>query len=145
MRPPTTEYDAWNPGLETELPREYLPLSTVFRSENVSSSVAKARELSDYCGLPAHELVAFRPDRLIVHELLIHVTTAISVPDEREYEDLGRNFREFAATILNRYVEPHREKILHAFAQVKAAARGVIERELARIFLYPKKPAANVD
>jgi len=133
MRPRTTEYDAWNPGLESELPREYLPLSTVFRSENVSSSVAKAHELSEYCGLPAHELVAFRPDRLIVHEVLIHVTTGISVPDEREYEDLGRNFREIAATILNRYVEPHREELLYAFEQVKAAALAVIERELAKI------------
>jgi hypothetical protein len=145
MTPCTTEYDAWNPGLETELPREYLALSTVFRSENVSSSVAKARELSDYCGLPAHELVAFRPQRLIVHELLIHVTTRISVPDEREYEDLGRNFREIAATILNRYVEPHREEFLHAFEQVRAAARRVIEQELAKIFLYPKNPVANVN
>src|SRR6476659_3356458 len=145
MRPRTTEYDAWNPGLESELPREYLPLSTVFRSENVSSSVAKAHELSEYCGLPAHELVAFRPDRLIVHEVLIHVTTGISVPDEREYEDLGRNFREIAATILNRYVEPHREELLYAFEQVKAAALAVIERELAKIFPDPKKLVGNVN
>ncbi len=145
MRPRTTEYDAWNPGLESELPREYLPLSTVFRSENVSTSVAKAHELSEYCGLSAHELVAFRPDRLIVHEVLIHVTTGISVPDEHEYEDLGRNFREIAATILDRYVEPHREELLHAFEQVKAAALAVIERELAKIFPDPKKSAANVN
>jgi len=68
------EYGAWNPGLESQVPREYLPLSTVFNGENVSTSLAKARELSDYCGLPAHELVAFRADRLIVHELLIAVT-----------------------------------------------------------------------
>jgi hypothetical protein len=141
----TTEHDAWNPGLESELPRQYLPLSTVFRSENVSTSIAKARELSDYCGLPAHELVAFRPDRLIVHEALIHVTTGISVPDEYEYEDLGRNFREIAATILNRYVEPHREELLHGFEQVKTAAQNVIERELAKKFPSPKKPAANVN
>jgi hypothetical protein len=145
MRPRTTEYDAWNPGLESELPREYLPLSTVFRSENVSSGIAKAHELSEYCGLPAHELVAFRPDRLIVHEVLIHVTTGISVPDEYEYEDLGRNFREIAATILNRYVEPHREELLHRFEQVKAAALAVIERELAKIFYDPKKSVANVN
>ena len=26
---------AWNPGLESELPREYLPLATIFRAENV--------------------------------------------------------------------------------------------------------------
>jgi hypothetical protein len=145
MRPRTTEYDAWNPGLESELPREYLSLSTVFRSENVSSSIAKAHELSEYCGLPAHELVAFRPDRLLVHEVLIHVTTGISVPDEYEYEDLGRNFREIAATILNRYVEPHREELLHRFEQVKAAALAVIERELAKIFSDPKKSVANVN
>jgi hypothetical protein len=145
MRSRTTEYDAWNPGLESELPREYLSLSTVFRSENVSSSIAKAHELSEYCGLPAHELVAFRPNRLLVHEVLIHVTTGISVPDEYEYEDLGRNFREIAATILNRYVEPHREELLHRFEQVKAAALAVIERELAKIFFDPKKSVANVN
>jgi hypothetical protein len=109
MRPRATEYCAWNPGLESELPREYLSLSTVFRNENVSSSVVKAHELSEYCGLPAHELVAFRPDRLIVHEVLIHVTTGISVPDGHDYEDLGRNFREIAATILNRYVAARRD------------------------------------
>ena len=39
----------------SELPREYLLLSTVFHSENVSSSVVKAHELSEYCGRPAHE------------------------------------------------------------------------------------------
>jgi hypothetical protein len=105
------EYGAWNPGLESELPREYLPLSTMFRSENVSTSVAKAQELSDYCGLPFHELVAFRAERLIVHELLIHVTTSLAVPDGRDYEDLGRNFREIATTILNRYIAPHREEL----------------------------------
>jgi hypothetical protein len=144
MTPQTSECDAWNPGLESKLPREYLSLSTVFRSENVSSSVAKAHELSDCCGLPAHELVAFRPDRLIVHEVLIHITTSISVPDDSEYEDLGRNFREIAATILNRYVEPHRQELLHAFEQTRAAALALIERELAKIFGDPKKSVANV-
>jgi hypothetical protein len=48
-------------GSGVRLPREYLPLSTIFRGENVSTSIAKAHELSDYCGLPVHELVAFAP------------------------------------------------------------------------------------
>ncbi|MGA8747218.1 MAG: hypothetical protein WB563_00315, partial [Pseudolabrys sp.] len=124
--------------MESELPREYLSLSTVFRNENVSSSVVKAHELSEYCGLPAHELVAFRPDRLIVHEVLIHVTTGISVPDGHDYEDLGRNFREIAATILNRYVAARREELLHAFDQVRGAASIIIERELTKAFPGPK-------
>ena len=134
------EYGAWNPGLESELPREYLPLSTIFRSENVSTGIAKAHELSDYCGLPVDELVAFRADRLIVHELLIHVTTSVAVPDGRDYEDLGRNFRVIATTILNRYIAPHRAQLAQIFEQLKREASAKIERELAKAFAAPKPP-----
>jgi hypothetical protein len=141
---PRTEYEAWKPGLETELPREYLPLSTIFRSENVSTGIAKAHELSDYCGLPVHELVAFRADRLIVHELLIRVIVSLAVPDGRDYEDLGRNFREIAATILNRYIAPHREELAQVFEWVKSTASRMIERELAKAFADPT-PVVEAD
>ena len=144
VKPLPTEYGAWNPGLESELPPEYLPLSTIFRSENVSTGIAKAYELSDYCGLPVHELVAFRADRLIVHELLIHVTTSVAVPDGRDYEDLGRNFREIATTILNRYIAPHRAELAQLFEQLRSAASAVIERELAKAFADPK-PAVEAE
>jgi len=117
LAPP--KYSAWNPGLQSRLPREYLPLSTIFRAENVTTTVAKAHELSDFCGLPIEELVAFRVERLIVHELLIHVTSGIAVPDGSDYEDLGRNFREIAATILNQFIVPHREKLARVFEQLK--------------------------
>jgi hypothetical protein len=132
LAPP--KYWAWNPGLESQLPREYLPLSTIFRAENVSTTVAKAYELSDFCGLPADELVAFRVDRLIVHELLVHVTTGIAVSDGRDYEDLGKNFREIASTILNRFIVPHREDLARTFEQLKYNARVIIERELLNAF-----------
>ena len=138
IEPLPAEYGAWNPGLESQLPREYLPLSTMFKNENVSSSIAKAHELSDYCGLPAHELVAFRPERLIVHELLIHVTTSLSVPDGRDYEDLGQNFREITSTILNRYIAPHRTELAQVFEQLRSAASVMIARELAKAFADPR-------
>ena len=134
IEPLPAEYGAWNPGLESQLPREYLPLSTMFKSENVSTSIAKAQELSDYCGLPVHELVAFRAERLVVHELLIHVTTSLSVPDGGDYEDLGRSFREITTTILNRYIAPHREVLAQVFEQLRSAASAIIERELAKAF-----------
>ena len=130
----------WN----LEVPPEYLPLSTIFRSENVSTSMAKAHELSDYCGLPVHELVAFRADRLIVHELLIQVTTGVAVPDGRDYEDLGRNFRVIATTILNRYIALHRRELAQLFEQLKSEASGKIGRELAEAFAAPK-PAVEAD
>ena len=139
---PPSEFSAWNPGLDSELPRAYWPLSTIFRSENVSTSVAKAQELSGYCGLPVQDLVAFRAERLIVHELLIGVTANLSVPDGTKYRDLGANFRAMAATILDRYIAPHAGELANVFAQVKRAAAAIIERELA-IALAPQATPAK--
>ena len=136
-------HGAWNPGLESELPREYLPLSTIFRSENVSTSVAKAQELSDYCGLPVHELVAFRADRLIVHELLIRVTASLAVPAGTNYEDLGQNFRAIAATILNKYIAPHRKELARVFERVNSAASAMIGQELAKALSTHPTPAVE--
>ena len=135
---PLAEYWAWNPGLQSQLPREYLPLSTIFCAENVSTTAAKACELSDFCGLPTEELVAFRVERLIVHELLIHVASGIAVPDGRDYEDLGRNFREIAATILNQFIVPHREELARVFEQLKQKASDIVERELTSLSARPK-------
>lgn len=135
---PPAKYGAWNPGLESQLPREYLPLSTIFRNENVSTSAAKAYELSEFCGLPAEELVAFRVERLIVHELLIHVMAGIAVPDGRDDEDLGRNFREIAATILNRYIAPHREDLARLFGELRHKSSMIIGPELERALARPK-------
>lgn len=136
-----TVCDAWNPGLESDLPRAYLPLSTVFRSDNVSTSLATAHELGDYCGLPAHELVAFRPERLVVHELLIRVTAGVNVPDGTDYEDLGRNFRDIAATILGRYLAPRRTELTQVYGHVKDAAAAVITAELSRMASADRAPA----
>jgi hypothetical protein len=140
---PSPECSAWNPGLDSQLPRAYLPLSTIFRADNVSTSVARAYELSDFCGLPAEELVGFRVERLIVHELLIHITTGIAVPDGRDDEDLGRNFREIAAAILNRFITPHRDALARVFGALKEEAASIVARELDTALARPKAaPAA---
>src|SRR5262249_16135141 len=135
----------WDPGLESELPRDLLPLATVFRGENVSTSLAEAFELSDYCGLPAHELVAFRPERLIIHELLVRVTAGLAVPDGNDYADLGRNFREIASTILTKDIAPHIDDLKQVFDEVRRAASVVIAQELADLFSLRLKPAADAD
>jgi len=138
---PSANYSAWNPGLQSQLPREYLSLSTIFRAENVLNTLEKANELSDFCGLPVDELVAFRVERLIVHELLIHVTTGVAVPDGRDYEDLGKNFREIAATILNRFITPHRQDLARTFERLQQTARVFIERELINALQTPTMSA----
>jgi len=138
-------YGPWHPGLESELPRELLPLATVFRRENVSTSLAEALELSDYCGLPPQELVAFRPERLAIHELLVRVTAGLAVPDGSDYEDLGRNFREIASTILAKDIAPRLDDVKHVLEEVRRAASGVIARELSDLFSLRLKPAADAD
>ena len=137
--------DAWNPGLESALPRALLPLATVFRRENVSTTVAEAFELSDYCGLPPHELVPFRPERLIIHELLIRVTAGLSVSDGADYEDLGRNFREIASTILAHDIAPHFEDLKRVFEEVRSAAAGIIAQELANLFAFRRQPQIGAE
>ena len=136
---------AWHPGLESELPRELLPLATVFRRENVTTSLAEALELSDYCGLPPQDLVAFRPERLIIHELLVRVTAGVAVPDGTDYEDLGRNFREIASTILNKYIDPRLDDLKHLFEAKRSAASVVIARELSNLFSLRAEPAGDAD
>ena len=138
---PSTEYGAWNPGLESQLPRQYLPLSTIFNGDNVSTSIAKAHELADYCGLPVQDLVAFRPERLVVHELLIGVTINLSVPDGTKYANLGENFRKMASTILARYIAPRRGALIEAYERVTRAATEKIEQELSAAFASDAKPA----
>jgi hypothetical protein len=138
-------YGAWNPGLQSELPAEYLPLATVFRAENVSTSAAKAYELRDYCGLAAHELVAFRPERLIVHELLVRVTSSLAVPDGPDYEDLGRNFRRIASTILDKHIAPHRAHVTERFERMRSAALALIAQELETSLYARARPADEAD
>ena len=135
----------WNPGLESELPRELLPLATVFRRENVSTGVAEALELSDYCGLPPQQLVAFRPERLVIHELLVRVTAGLAVPDGNDYGDLGRNFREIASTILTKDVAPRLDDLKRIFDDVKSAASVVIAQEVSNLFSLRRKPEADAD
>src|SRR5262249_10888399 len=135
----------WDPGLESELPRDLLPLATVFRRENVSTSVAEALELSDYCGLPPQQLVAFRPERLVIHELLVRVTAGLAVPDGNDYGDLGRNFREIASTILAKDVAPRLDDLKRVFDEMRSAASVVIAQEVSNLFSLRLKPEADAD
>ena len=103
-------FGPWHPGIESAVPRRLLPLATLYRSENVLGSLEDALELADLTGLPAEELVAFRPRRLALHELQVRVMADLSVPDGPRVEDLGINFRAMTSAILARHVEPRMKK-----------------------------------
>ncbi|HEV7438252.1 MAG TPA: hypothetical protein VGN94_01315 [Methylobacterium sp.] len=129
----TSDLGPWRPGIESALPRAFLPLATMYRPENVSTRLEDALELSGFSGLPLQDLVAFRPERLVVHELLIRVMADLSVPVGEKYADLGVNFRRIVATILSDFVTPHAAEITRSFEAVRGEAEALLEREIAGI------------
>lgn len=126
-----TEHGPWNPGIRSQLPAPVLLLSTIFRAENVFTSIEEAGERSAFTGLDPEDLVAFRPERLVVHELLIRVMGDVSVPDGQDYADLGVNFREIAETIHRSHIDPRMADIVHAYHELRRRAAGLIESELS--------------
>jgi hypothetical protein len=129
--PTTRPYGPWNPGIVSELPARLLPLSTIFRSEHVVTTVAQAQALQELTGLPLEDLVVFRPERLVLHELLIRVTADLSVPDGSKVEDLGINFRRMTEAIQKRYLEAQMSAIVAEYDALRQTLSGLIHRELA--------------
>jgi hypothetical protein len=127
----TLEFGAWNPGLRSDLPWSLVPLATMFRPENAFGGVDHVHELSDVAGLDVDDLVVFRPERLVVHELLIRVTADLSVPDGPRQEDLGIEFRRMVDTILTRYIRPHMREIAGAYAALERTLSELIDAELS--------------
>ena len=134
----------WNPGLRSPMPRAVQPLCTLFRPENAFTSLAEVQELSDFTGLPEVELVAFRPRRLAVHELLIRVAANLSIPDEEDTDALGVNFRRFARAIEERCFDSMSDALEAGYeslrARVLARASAAIDEVLAALGASPPAP-----
>ncbi|GAB4353548.1 MAG: hypothetical protein Kow006_18740 [Gammaproteobacteria bacterium] len=118
---------AWNPGLESELPRQYRHLETLFRPENSDTGVAEADELAELTGLAPEELVRLRPGRLMLHELMVRVTADIVVPEGESEEDLGIRFRAIADRILSGYLQPRLAEIERCHAELREQVRERVE------------------
>ena len=128
---PVAAAGPWNPGILSQLPAELRPLCTVFRPENVFTSLSTATELQLLTGLPATELVAFRPQRLVLHEVLIRVTADFSVPDGSRIEDLGINFREITSLLIRRYLDAEMPAITAAFERTRSSLAPAIHAAFA--------------
>jgi hypothetical protein len=136
------ESGPWNPGIESALPPEFLPLSTIFRAENVSCTLAELHELSGFSGISIEDLTQFRPERLAVHELLIRITADLSVPDGTRYEDLGTNFRRMASTILLKYILPHIGEVKQLHGGLQRNVSNLLSQELQVCFGRPAPTAS---
>jgi hypothetical protein len=126
-------YGPWNPGIRSQVPRKWRHLATIFRPENVFTSLAAVTEMQGLTGLAAPELVVFRPQRLALHELLIRVTADFAVPDGHRIGDLGINFREIASLLHERYIVPEMDAIVAAYDRVRQELRDAIEAALVEV------------
>lgn len=113
----------------------------MFQPENVFSTIETATELSDFTGLAIQQLVFFRPERLVIHELLVRVSADIFVSDGTRYEDLGINFRNVVSRILSGYIGPEMAAICELHVALTQQARSIIEQELAASIFARSAPA----
>jgi hypothetical protein len=127
------EFGPWNPGIESQVPKDLRHLATIFRAENVFTSVAAANELRGLTGFNLGELVVFRPQRLALHELLVRITADFAVPDGTRIADLGLNFREIARLLLSRYLEPAMDAITEAYRRASRDVNDIIETALSHL------------
>jgi len=139
-------FGPWNPGIRSPLPRDLLPLATIFRPENVFTALRYAEELHDLTGLDLADIVAFRPERLALHELLVRITADLSVPDGERIEDLGINFREMTRVILGRYIEPRMPTIIATYEALRTDIAARVAAEIDPLFMpsAPKSPTTGV-
>ncbi|MEQ1650396.1 MAG: hypothetical protein ABL898_17600 [Hyphomicrobiaceae bacterium] len=123
----------WNPGVQSSLPRGYLPLSTMHRADNVSTTLDEAEALRDLTGIALEKLVRFTPGRLVIHETLIRVMAELTVPDGDRYTDLGENFRQMTTRLLDQFIRPHMTEIAAFHGDVVARAEVFFATELAAL------------
>ena len=70
-------------------------------------------------------------ERLVIHELLIRVTSDLSVPSGSGYSDLGINFRRMTTTIMRVEIDALMPEVHATYENCATAIRACIDRELA--------------
>jgi thymidylate kinase len=128
------ECSAWNPGLQADLPRRYQALETIHRTANVYSCLSDIPELRALTGLEEEELVAFRAERLMLHELIVQVTADIMVLEGEEEEAFGRHFRRITLKILTDYLTPQLPAFQQEYDQLYDMIHSKVSEILAAAF-----------
>ena len=127
-----TQFSAWNPGIESEIPPEFRELETIYNPANVFTDLSEVTQLAVETGLSPEELIAFRPHRLVLHELIVRITADIVVREGANEEDLGIHFRDIANQIFSRHIIPALMQIEHEFDTMRTRIEDMTAAELAR-------------
>lgn len=112
--------NAWNTGVKSPIPCEYMHLSSCLRPENVFTNIDDAFEFSKLTGLKPEHVVACRPERLVAHEVFIRVMADINIQEGRDYQDLGVRYRATVQTLMDKYITPHMGEFSDKYESVRA-------------------------
>jgi hypothetical protein len=139
-------FSAWNPGIESEIPTALRELETIYDPANVFTRLDEVNQLAQETGLNPEELVAFRPHRLVLHELIVRVTADIVVREGENEEDLGIHFRDIANQTFSQYIIPGLMQIEHGFDTMRTRIEDLVSTELeqalqSRIATATAKPS----
>lgn len=113
------EHNAWNPGVRSPIPKEYMHLSSCFRPENVFTEIDDALEFAKLTGLKPEHVVACRPERLVAHETFIRVMADINIQEGNEYQDLGIRYRETVKTLLDKHITPNMDVFTDKYEDIR--------------------------
>ena len=119
MADDTEDFNAWNPGLNSEIPGHLMPMVTLYRPDASTVSYDEAKQAAEFCGRKPMEMNAFTARRLVRHELLIRLMADINVPDGPEYPELGEHLRSMAQTILEGYIAPKMATLEQEFERLR--------------------------
>lgn len=137
------EHSAWSPGIESDIPAAYRNQETIYLPKNTLTDRDEILELARITGLSHEELVCFRPERLVLHEVIIRITAEIAIVESDEEAELGINFRQMANIILQQYIQPEMTAIKARYDAMQLQARSVIEKELSTSLFMPDSSASN--
>ena len=139
-----THFDAWNPGLSSEIPEDLFPRVTLYNSENTDTNHQEAKEAAEFCGLKPQDMVTFKVGRLAMHEVLIRVTADLFVPDGPNYEELGLNLRSMAERILTNHVKPKMNELELEYSRICLEITDKLNSQLETA-IYGRKTLATSD
>jgi hypothetical protein len=129
----------WNPGINSELTRQLLALSSIFRPENIRNDLAQALEFHAVTGIPLESLAIFRPERLALHEVLVRVTADYEVPDpdDASVGSMGLNLRRMTQVLVSKVLDPHRHELNEVYHTSRAEIVRTISEELSAFDSQP--------
>lgn len=138
----TELFGPWNPGITSQLTPELWRMCTIFRPENVFTTYDQAVEFRDLTGLPLPLLVVWRPERMVLHEVLLRVIADYEVPDPEgaDVASLGVNFRRMTRAILQHHMSPRIDQLISDYAPSRKAIAKVVANELAIAFGRTPQP-----